>query len=117
MTATTEGMGEITFAHAGKTWRAKCDWQAIFFFEQTANASLVDLFESLATGRPKLSHLAVFVQAVLQRHHAGVDLDTCGQIVSDDGLRAALFELAGNAMPRGDARADAAGNGAGGATA
>lgn len=92
--------GDLAIAFDGKTWTLRMDWAAIAFFERVSGASLVDFLVDQQRGRPKLSHMAYLLQAAMQRHHAGIDLDTCGRMAFDPDVQARLFELTGESMPQ-----------------
>lgn len=91
--------GEVPLEWQGRRFTLVLDWAAIAWFERTADTSMVDFYAALALGRPRLSHLAWFLMAMLQRHHAAVTLDEAGAMAMDDGVRRQLDLAAGAAMP------------------
>ena len=103
--------GVVTVDHGGTRYSLLLDWTAIAFFERETDASLIDFYAGLVTGRPKLSHLAYFLLAMMQRHHPEVTLDMAGQMAMDDAVRAKLDLAAAAAMPAVDGSGSGEGNG------
>lgn len=104
--------GVVNVEHEGVSYSLLLDWAAIAYFERHADVSLIDFYVGLLTGRPKLSHLAYFLLAMLQRHHSEVTLDMAGKMAMDDKVRAKLDLAAAAAMPSAEGAGEAEGNGA-----
>lgn len=91
--------GEIGFAFDGADYTLAFDWRAIAFFERESGVSFIEAFIDAQQPIPKVSLLAFMVQAGLQRHHAGIDLDTAGKMAMDDAVRRTLDLAQSAALP------------------
>lgn len=107
---------EVTAPYNGAMWRMVFDWGAIEFFENAAPLSFAEFVIQLvmadmdAGPMPKLTHIAIFVQAGLRRHHPDVTAEQAFAMWNDDAVRKAISGAADKAMPKGgDAKGEAVG--------
>lgn len=105
--------GSVAFDFEGCRYAMVFDMKAIAFFEREADVSILDTLASLEAAKegrrqPKLSHLAMLMQAGLQRHHPGVSLDAAMAMAGSPEVQKALGASVAAAMP--DEPVDRAGN-------
>ena len=106
-------LAQQTFNWKGQTWQACFDWSAILFFEQRSGMGLPAFFAGLQTpGGERVGAMAVFIEAMLQRHHAGVSFDTCGEMAMDRALFQSLIGAAAGGLPQDGAEEGATGGNA-----
>ncbi|NIJ37918.1 hypothetical protein FHR22_002621 [Sphingopyxis panaciterrae] len=100
--------GEVAVPFGGATYRLIFDFGAIEHFEIATDVSFAEfliqmtLAQAGAAALPKLSMLARFVHAGLQRHHDDVPLEQAFVMWNDAKVQAALGQASNKALPKGE---------------
>jgi len=98
--------GEVSFEYDRSIYVMCFDMKAIAFFEREADCSILVPLRDVAAAQedpsappPKLSHLALLVQAGLRRHHPEVSLDRAMRMAADPDVQQALGTAQAAAAP------------------
>ena len=111
--------GQVAFEYDRCRFTMVFDMKAIAFFEREADCSILIPLRDLANAQedphanpPKLSHVALLVQAGLRAFHPEVSLDKAMRMASDPAVQAALgtAQAASQPAPSADATAGTEGN-------
>ena len=103
--------GEVSFTSNGETFTLVFDFAALAYFERETNVSVYDALGDMqsaqAEGRtPKVSQLALLLQAGLRRHHPTLAPQDTLAFLADEGVLDQLGVALDSAMPGGDETAD-----------
>lgn len=103
--------GSVTFEYAGSQYTMVYDMKAIQFFEREADQSIVDALGELEQAKgagktPKVSLLALLMQAGLRRHHPEVSAERALRMASVQSTQRALGLAVSTAAGPADASAE-----------
>ena len=99
--------GQVAFEYDRCRFTMVFDMKAIAFFEREADCSILIVLRDLANAQedphanpPKLSHVAMLVQAGLRAFHPEVSLDKAMRMASDPAVQAALGTAQAASQPQ-----------------
>lgn len=102
--------GQVAFEYDRSRYTMLFDMKAIAFFEREADCSILVPLRDIALSQenphaapPKLSHVALLVQAGLRAHHPEVSLDKAMRMASDPEVQRALGTAQKASQPSPDA--------------
>lgn len=99
--------GEVVFEYDRCRFTMKFDMKAIAFFEREADCSILVPLRDVAAAQedpnappPKMSHIAMLVQAGLRAHHPEISLDKAMRMAGDPEVQKALGTAQQASQPR-----------------